>query len=130
MFAFRIDKAQWRYTTVEKYFFTVQIAVDGKVGNDFVALQSINSHQSVLCISREYSWDGPSGPTIDTPDFMRASLVHDALYQLMQEGYISKDYRKHADQIFFEILREDKMPWIRAAYSWLAVRLFGWISFI
>ena len=37
-----------------------------------------------LTIKRGYAWDGPSGPTIDTKTFMRGSLVHDALYQLMR----------------------------------------------
>lgn len=39
-----------------------------------------------LSIRRGYSWDGPSGPTIDTGTFMRGSLVHDFLYQLLREG--------------------------------------------
>jgi len=36
-----------------------------------------------LTIYAGYAWDGPSGPSIDTLTFMRASLVHDALYQLL-----------------------------------------------
>ncbi len=30
----------------------------------------------------------PNGPTIETKTFMRASLVHDALYQLMREEHL------------------------------------------
>jgi len=126
MFAFRIEKAQWRYITASLYRHLTDIYPATSVGNDYVWI----GVDGVLHVSKDYAWDGPSGPTIDTPDFMRASLVHDALYQLMSEGYISKKFRKHADQLFFNILREDKMPWFRAAYSWLAVRLFGWTSLI
>jgi len=127
MFAFKIEKAQWRYVTVSEYIYYTGIGLKHTVGNGFIWLLADNG---ALVISKSYAWDGPSGPTIDTPDFMRASLVHDAMYQLMREGYISKDYRKRADDMFFKILRQDKMPWIRAAYSWLAVRLFGWVSFL
>ena len=41
----------------------------------------------LLTIRKGYAWDGPSGPTIDTKDFMRGSLVHDALYQLLREVF-------------------------------------------
>jgi len=34
--------------------------------------------------SKGYAWDGPSGSTVDTLNFMRGSLVHDALYQLIR----------------------------------------------
>lgn len=49
------------------------------------------SPDGVLTIRKFYAWDGPSGPTIDTRDFMRGSLVHDAFYQLMQLGVL--DYK-------------------------------------
>ena len=32
-----------------------------------------------LEIADGYAWDGPSGPAIDTKNFMRGSLVHDVL---------------------------------------------------
>lgn len=126
MFAFQVKKAQWTYVTASEYRHEIGILPSTSIGNGYVWL----GIDGVLNISKDYAWDGPSGPTIDTPDFMRASLVHDALYQLMDEGYLSKEFRKQADDLFFKILREDKMPWFRAAYSWLAVRLFGWAVLI
>ena len=50
-----------------------------------------------LTIKRGYCWDGASGPTFDTPSTMLASLVHDALYQLMRECLLPQDYRIRAD---------------------------------
>ena len=32
------------------------------------------SSSGLLTISKGYAWDGPSGPTIDTNNFMRGSL--------------------------------------------------------
>ncbi len=78
-----------------------------------------------LKINSGYAWDGPSGPTIDTPDFLIGSLVHDALYQLMRERKLPQSYRKIADQILKRICLEEGMPSWRAFYVYYAVRLFG-----
>lgn len=72
-----------------------------------------------------YRWDGPSGPTLDTVDWMWASLVHDALYQLGREGLLPERARKPADDEMLLILKAEGMPWWRRAYSWAAVRMFG-----
>ena len=78
-----------------------------------------------LLIKTGYSWDGPSGPTIDTKNFMRGSLVHDALYQLMREGVLEQYDRKRADDILREICRADGMSRLRAWGVYHAVRKFG-----
>jgi hypothetical protein len=78
-----------------------------------------------LIIKRGYAWDGPSGPTIDTRNFMRGSLVHDALYQLMRSGDIDQKFRKDADVELRKICREDGMSWIRSWWVYWAVRIFA-----
>jgi hypothetical protein len=78
-----------------------------------------------LTIYQGYAWDGPSGPTIDTKDFMRGSLVHDALYQLIREGHLSKSERYMADVILQNICREDGMSRIRAWWVFQGVSKFA-----
>jgi len=79
-----------------------------------------------LFIRAGYSWDGPSGPSIDTAAFMRASLVHDALYQLMREGQLDAEkYREPADALLRAMCIEDGMSRVRAWYAYRAVRMFG-----
>jgi len=78
-----------------------------------------------LIIDQGYAWDGPSGPTIDTKTFMRGSLIHDALYQLIREGVLSMSDRKRVDQILREICLEDGMAKFRAWYVYQGVRKFG-----
>ena len=78
-----------------------------------------------LAIHKGYAWDGPSGPTIDTLTFMRGSLVHDALYQLIRLGDIPSDHRRHADRLLRDICRKDGMSPLRAWYVYIAVRLCG-----
>ena len=80
----------------------------------------------LLMIKAGYMWDGPSGPTIDTESFMRASLVHDALYQLIREGVLPiKPYRKRADVILATLAKQDGMPFWRRWYVYQSVRWFG-----
>jgi hypothetical protein len=82
-----------------------------------------------LTISQGYAWDGPSGPTIDTLTFMRGSLIHDALYQLMREGHLDHNvHRDAADRILQKICKEDGMWCLRAEWVYQGVRLFAEIA--
>lgn len=57
-------------------------------------------------IETYYAWNG-ANVIKDKPDNMRASLFHDALYQLMNMGELGLEWRKCADQLFRDIyLRE------------------------
>lgn len=79
-----------------------------------------------LTIKAGYAWDGPSGPTVDTPNFMRGSLVHDALYQLMRDGRLDRGtYKDLADRELQRICIEDGMSKARAWYVYMGVKLGG-----
>jgi hypothetical protein len=78
-----------------------------------------------LTVQRGYAWDGPSGPTIDTENFMRGSLFHDALYQLMRENRIGKQHRDAADKLLRKVCREDGMSRLRSKWVYLGVKWFG-----
>ncbi len=65
------------------------------------------SRGGLLTINAGYGWDGTSGPVVDRSTNMRASLCHDALYQLMRQGELDHgDWRK-ADREFAKLLKED-----------------------
>ncbi|MBM9577465.1 hypothetical protein JWG45_09905 [Leptospira sp. 201903070] len=84
------------------------------------------SKEGLLKIESGYAWDGPSGPTIDTKTFMRGSLIHDALYQLMREKKLDRSlYREVADKILKEVCLKDGMNSFRANYVYQSVRRFG-----
>jgi hypothetical protein len=78
-----------------------------------------------LTILNGYAWDGPSGPTIDTKTFMRGSLVHDALYQLIRMGLLPEEARLQADMVLDKICKEDGMSSFRRWYILKSLRLFG-----
>lgn len=78
-----------------------------------------------ITIRKYYSWDGTSGIP-DTKRNLRASLVHDALYQLMREGILNveKD-RDWSDRLFQEMCREDEVWPLFAASYYLVLKWVG-----
>jgi len=91
--------------------YTIHVAICGHEADvDFLKL----TKDGKLTTKAGYAWDGPSGPTWDTLDSMRGSLVHDALCQLMRLGVIPGSYREYTDNLFKQILIEDEMDPVRA----------------
>jgi len=86
---------------------------------DFIQL----APDGLLRINAGYTWDGPSGPTFDTKTFMRASLVHDALYQLMRYDLLHRSWRKTADKLMYRMNREDGMCRLRAWWVYKSLRI-------
>ena len=113
-------KAGYKYVVQDDFSYDTGIMGRG------VALEHLRlSGVGTLTIRKGYAWDGPSGPTFDTVNFIRGSLVHDALYQLMEEDALPFSYRKIADDILIAICKEDGMSAIRRWWVKLAVNTFG-----
>ena len=72
-----------------------------------------------------YQWDGASGPTWDTESTYWASAVHDAFYEAISSGQLPMVFRKPADQLLRDMMRDDGAGRVRSWYYWAAVRLFG-----
>ena len=82
-------------------------------------------NENRVAVAPGYAWDGPSGPTVDTRNSMRASLVHDVLYQAMREGGLPQEARAWADREFRRMLKAEGMWWPRRWVWWAAVRMLG-----
>ena len=94
----------------------------GDGSGDWIRLET----DGTLFIANGYSWDGASGPALDTPDFMRGSCAHDALYQLQKAGLLDRKlYRKEADELLLWLCKLDGMGRVRRGYVWLGVRVGG-----
>ena len=111
----------YKYQLVETYQVVIAIKPDQPVLHDYIRLDT----DGTLTIRAGYAWDGPSGPTFDTRNFMRGSLVHDALYQLMGDGLLPLSEREAADTTLRRICLEDGMSSIRAWWVYLGVRIGG-----
>lgn len=119
-------KSGYKYQLYDDFSIKIN-GIGGSVNNKLDCFYSdyISINDDVLYISAGYAWDGPSGPTIDTKSFMRGSLVHDALYQLIRGGIIRNDFRINADGFLKEICIEDGMNRIVAEIVYRSVRMFG-----
>lgn len=89
----------------------------------------------VLTIRHMYAWDGPSNPIyrflprfilyLMLKRFMRGSLVHDVLAQLMRDGYLNSGYFTNINKELKTICIEDGMRRIRAAAVFIGVEYLG-----
>lgn len=112
----------YKYQLAEDYQVLIAIRPAAFIRTEYIRLDI----DGMLTICEGYAWDGPSGPTVDTKNFMRGSLVHDALYQLMRERHLDPDaLRDDADRILREICLEDGMTAIRAWWVYQGVRFGG-----
>ena len=111
----------YKYQLVGDYNVGVSVRPARTVSHDFIKL----TPNGTLTIFNGYAWDGPSGPTFDTKNFMRGSLVHDALYQLIGCGLLPLSDRAQADEELRRICIEDGMSQVRAWWVYQAVRMFG-----
>ena len=114
----------WKYQLAEDYSQFVTIRPAKGVATDYIRL----GMDGRLTVCKGYAWDGASGPAFDTETILRASLVHDALYQLMGMKLIDLIHRKAADEHLYQIARESGMSWARAQWVYRAVRLYGKVS--
>ena len=84
----------------------------------------------MFVIKEGYLWDGPSGPTIDSPDSMRGSLVHDALYECIRRELLPLTIKDDADRVFHDTCTTDGMDKHKADLWYDMVSKFGWSSCI
>ena len=138
----KYHKANWKYKLDESEDYQFSLPLEDKYTAEFQELNletepcggesGVVHNSELFCICKTrvvaqsgYAWDGPSGPTIDTENSMRASLVHDILYQAMRARMLPAEFRKRTDSEFVRILKSDGMLWPRRWLWWLGVRLFG-----
>ena len=115
-------RADYKYQLAYDYSIRISIKPKYNIDTDFI---SLDIHGNLL-VKKGYAWDGPSGPVIDTEENMRASLVHDALYQLMRNKYlVTRTHRKAADQFFKDICKEDGVSNWWASVYYKALRKYG-----
>ncbi len=112
---------KYKYQLVKPFSIKTKIKVESIVNTDYLRLTKAGK----LTVKKGYAWDGPSGPTFDTLNFMRGSLVHDALYQLIRDGHLDYNTREPADKLLRDICLEDGMSRLRAWIVYHGVRTFA-----
>jgi hypothetical protein len=118
-------KPGYKYQLQEDY---VHILIGGCTVPLFHHSKYIVAVGTRVTVKAGYAWDGPSGPTYDSKSALRASLIHDTLYQLISEGILDDKQREAADNELYTTLLEDGVNKVRAYLWYLAVRAFGGAS--
>jgi len=115
-------RSDYKYQLADSYKINILIRPTTNIKTDFIDLDI----GGALLVKKGYAWDGPSGPVKDTEENMRASLVHDALYQLMRNKELSsRKHRKTADQLFKDICKDDGVSNLTASLYYKALRKFA-----
>lgn len=123
-------KSGYKYQTSRLFVCRTGILPESDIHTEYISLLT----DGTLIIQKGYAWDGPSGPTIDTPDTTAASLMHDAGYQLIREGYLEDCYRAHFDNLLKLTMKQDAAMYpepiqslakLRADYFYEGVHIFG-----
>ena len=115
------QKGNWKYRLLEPASYDTGIPIAESADSKFIQM----TKDGLIVIQAGYCWDGPSGPTIDTKNFMRGSLFHDAAYQLMRESLVSLDYLPAFDMMLVRICKEDGMWALRRRWVYRGVRIGG-----
>ncbi len=115
-------RSDYKYQLAEEYKISISVKPKSNIETEFIDLDTDGN----LTVKNSYAWDGPSGPVKDTDENMRASLVHDALYQLMRNDKLkSRTHRKAADQEFKDICKADGVSNFQASVYYKVLRKFG-----
>ena len=114
-------KKGFKYQLAETHACVVDIHPFAEIDTDFIRL----TPEGTLTLRKGYAWDGPSGPTFDTKTFMRGSLVHDALYQLIRMRLLPRSSKEAADDELYDICISVGMWKMRAKWVFTALRLGG-----
>jgi hypothetical protein len=116
-----------KYQLIETYAATIDIRPDSDIQTQWLSL----TKGGVITIASGYCWDGPSGPTWDSRNFMRAALVHDAIYQLIRMEKLGKNdierssFRNAGDIEMGIIQKEDRMNPARRFVTHFGVSKFA-----
>jgi len=114
------DITPYKYQLAEDEIFDT-----GITGYSFDTLYLHMEPTGSLRIRAGYIWNGASGPTFDTPDSMKGSLIHDALYECMRRELLPQSIRRQADVILHDVCTAEGMIKKRADIWYTAVRKFA-----
>lgn len=113
--------------------FKYQLAQGAMYASEIQIFEGINTKyfnmtlDGLIQVNAGYAWDGPSGPSLDTKNFMRGSLFHDIGYQMLREGLLphGQGYRTKFDELLRHLCIADGMSKFRAWYVYESVNRFA-----
>jgi len=98
-------KRGYKYQISEPFHIKLEVYPFATIIRPFLEMDIVGNTK----VLSGYAWDGASGPTYDSKNSMRGSLVHDIGYQLIRLGLISPAYKEYFDQLLRNLCVEDGM---------------------
>ena len=118
--AHRVDVAWWCDTGIVGQAFALT-----EHGRTIAGMSSAG--RLFACVG--YMYDGSSGPTIDGDADPVPALPHDIAYEGGRRGKLHQSTRGLWDDLYYRMLRERGMSWLRARNRWMWLRIAGGSSF-
>jgi hypothetical protein len=126
------DIEQYDFQLMENVNFPVNMP-DNLYDGESIVCRFITIGDNRLYIAKHYCWDGSSIPLkkswrwlFDSDKYCKeASLVHDALCQLIRNGLLPLRYRIDADKYYQDMCMNYGMPKWQAKLRYRALRMFG-----
>jgi len=115
----KYSKGNYKYVTRERITYQykyIRPIVDIEIKSASGRLLASLTADGFLTVEEAYAYDGPSGPTVDTPNSIFPSLIHDVPFQLMRLGKLDRAEFHNANLDFRDALRDRGMTTLR---SWL-----------
>ena len=112
---------KYKHQIIHSYTMETYIKPQKEIITNFILLSATGT----ITIRSGYAWDGPGGPMICAKAFLRGSLVHDALCQLIHGKFLKPGDKEAADKLLREICLKDGMSRFRAWVVYRAVKIFS-----
>jgi hypothetical protein len=124
---FRKWKYVYKYTLGADKVYIVRMPGAKYFKNKWIEIIPLSGDRAEIRITAGYSWNGCS-VVPDAPGTKDASGIHDPLYQFVKEiagawGVSVATVLRLADDIFLEVMRQDKCPVAGLYYA--GVRILG-----
>lgn len=114
-------KNAYRFHLKADYSIDTPVRPEAAIHTNYLTLEAGGR----LTIRAGYAWDGPCVPGVDTESFVRAALVHDALFQLIRAMRLEDIHREAIDALLKEICLEDGVGRLKSWYIHQMVRHFS-----
>lgn len=116
-----VYRDRMKYVTAKRHAYQTKVFPDNDIFTQFVTLLTCG----VLLIDVGYAWNG-ANVVVDRRTNMRASLIHDALVQLIQDGKLDQKHKRDVDEEYYGVCRDDGMWLIPAWVEFGGVQLHSW----
>lgn len=89
----------FKYQMVDSFHVDIDIHPPVAIRTDFATL----STHGLLILKKGCASDGPSGPTIDTPETIKGAFVHDELCKMIRYGLLDRSFKEQVDAAAYKV---------------------------